>query len=152
MSTDGLPTTGRWGDNWGPESANRFQAINCRFFEYKKTWFCGWFLLVSDYLSIRVIVPYAIFIFKIVFFLPQKLQGIVYDLLVGRLRRIQNFLRSTCGKTLFDFSCKRSLWRVNYKIEARKFCRILKIHSNWPMKGQQWYLLLVRTTDELIFI
>ena len=20
MSTDGLPTTGRWGDNWGPES------------------------------------------------------------------------------------------------------------------------------------
>ena len=61
-------------------------------------------------------------------------------------------LRRTCGETLFDFSCKRSLWRVIYKIEARKFCRILKNHSNWPMKGQQWYLLLVRTTDELIFI
>ena len=76
--------------------------------------------MVSDYLSIRVIVPHAILIFKIVF-LSQKLQRIVYDLLVGRHRRIQNFLRSTCGKTLFDFSCKRSLWRVNYKIEARKF-------------------------------
>ena len=89
---------------------------------------------------------------KILFFTSETSRNCLRSVSWPSQKDTKILLRSTCGETLFDFSCKRSLWRVIYKIEARKFCRILKIHSNWPMKGQQWYLLLVRTTDELIFI